>query len=64
MAADQGITAAESNIGWMVARGEGVTKDCSIARQWLEKAAAAGDASAKNNLGNGVNGACPWGIIR
>jgi hypothetical protein len=60
MAANQGNTFAQNNIGYMVARGEGVGKDCAVARQWLERAAAAGSELARSNLRSGVNGVCHW----
>ena len=39
------------NRGWRYANGQGVAQDYEQARQWYKKAAAAGDATAMNNLG-------------
>jgi TPR repeat protein len=49
-AADQGDTSAETNIGFMYSKGQGVTMDHAQALYWYRKAAMAGDASAQNNL--------------
>jgi uncharacterized protein len=57
MAADHRSADAQNNIGIMVAQGEGVNKDCSVAKEWFEKAAAAGNEMAPKNL---LNGACRW----
>ena len=49
-AANQGLAAAEFNLGAMYEDGLGVTKDVSIAQDWYTKAAAQGDAAAKARL--------------
>lgn len=58
-AAEQGYPQAQTEIGLMIAHGYGVAKDCTIARQWLERAAAAGDAYAQLSLRYGAGGKCP-----
>jgi hypothetical protein len=35
-------------------------KDCDSTRQWLEKAAIAGNETAKRALRSGVVGPCQW----
>jgi tetratricopeptide (TPR) repeat protein len=40
-----------SNIGWLHETGRGVKRDYTKAREWYEKAAAAGNAVAMSNLG-------------
>jgi TPR repeat protein len=45
-----GRTAAMIQLGDFYRRGLGVAKDPTQARQWIEKAAAAGDASASKAL--------------
>jgi len=42
---------AQSNLGLMYAKGDGVPQDYAKARQWYEQAAAQGNAAAQNNLG-------------
>jgi hypothetical protein len=42
------------------AGGHGVAKDCSSARQWLEKARAGGLQQADDYLRSGLNGLCQW----
>jgi clan AA aspartic protease (TIGR02281 family) len=64
MAAAQGYSLAQNNIGSMVAHGEATSKDCTVAKQWLERAAAAGVEIARKNLISGVNGVCPWSVVR
>lgn len=49
-AADQGITAAQLNVGRMYADGLGVSKSETSARQYFEKAASHGDNRASFNL--------------
>ena len=49
--AEQGIAAAQFNLGVMYARGQGVPQDYQAALKWYRKAAEQGDASAQNNLG-------------
>jgi len=51
-AADQGLAAAQSNLGEMYLQGLGVPKDIPEARRWLEKAALQGDSSARSALAN------------
>ena len=46
-AADQGYTAAQVKIGSLYENGQGVPKDSGMAREWMAKAANAGDASAR-----------------
>jgi TPR repeat protein len=47
MAADSGFVPAQMMIALMYARGQGVTKDCEIARRWFERAAAQGADNAR-----------------
>ena len=49
-AADQGISAAQLNVGRMYADGIGVKKDEALARKYFEKAASHGDNRASFNL--------------
>lgn len=49
-AADQGLSAAQLNVGRMLADGVGTKKDEALARQYLEKAASRGDNRASFNL--------------
>ncbi|KAF1024209.1 MULTISPECIES: tetratricopeptide repeat protein [Acinetobacter] len=49
-AADQGISAAQLNVGRMYADGLGVAKNETTARQYFEKAASHGDNRASFNL--------------
>ena len=49
-AADQGLAAAQLNVGRMLADGIGTKKDETLARQYLEKAASRGDNRASFNL--------------
>jgi TPR repeat protein len=50
LAADQGLVAAQLNVGRMLADGVGTKKDEVLARQYLEKAASRGDNRASFNL--------------
>jgi hypothetical protein len=50
-AADQGYAAAQSNLGIMYERGQGVPQDYTQAVDWYRKAADRGNAVAQNNLG-------------
>jgi TPR repeat protein len=50
-AAEQGNPEAESDLGLMYAKGDGVAKDSAMAVQWFTKAAQQGLARAQNNLG-------------
>ena len=49
-AADQGYTAAQSNLGAMYAEGLGVPRDLRQAAAWWRMAAAQGNAEASTNL--------------
>ena len=49
--ADAGNADAQSNLGVMYERGEGVRQDYTQARHWYEKAAKQGNAMAQSNLG-------------
>lgn len=49
-AAELGDFAAQRNLGYLYIKGEGVEKDKTEARKWLEKAAAQGDAYAEDLL--------------
>lgn len=60
IAANKGSWAAMSNIAELYAKGQGVPKDCVSARQWVEKAAAAGLEDAKRYLRSGFDGQCRW----
>ena len=50
LAADQGYTSAEFNVGVSYAMGGGVEKDVAKATLWLERAAAKGHEKAKQVL--------------
>jgi TPR repeat protein len=50
-AADQGLAAAQEQIGLMYAHGDGVNIDSPGALKWFRKAADQGDADAEYNLG-------------
>ena len=50
-AADQGHATAQTNLGWMYATGQGVTRDDVEAVKWFRKAAEQGYAIAQSNLG-------------
>ena len=50
-AAEQGNAEAQSNLGVMYAKGEGVPQDYKMAVQWYRRAAEQGNASAQFNLG-------------
>src|SRR5580658_4927773 len=50
-AADAGHAEAENQVGWMYARGEGVTTDYAKALIWYHKAVRAGSAASMNNSG-------------
>ncbi|MCK5920308.1 MAG: sel1 repeat family protein, partial [Methylococcales bacterium] len=50
-AAEQGHTAAQSNLGIMYASGKGVSEDYKKSVYWYGKAAEQGHASAQYNLG-------------
>jgi uncharacterized protein len=62
------LTGLPANLGVLYANGRGVAQDYGQARQWFEKAAAAGDAEAMNNLGvlydNGQGVAQDYGQAR
>ena len=49
--AEQGHADAQSSIGYMYYKGDGVTQDFGEAVKWLSKAADQGDTSAQFNLG-------------
>ena len=49
--AESGNAKAQSNLGYMYAKGEGVPKDAAEAVKWYRKAADQGDAKAQYNLG-------------
>ena len=58
--AEQGYARAQSNLGLMYVRGEGVQQDYKTAVMWYTKAAKQGDADAQDNLGRAyANG---WGV--
>src|SRR5206468_1661558 len=48
--ADQGVAAAQFNLGLMYANGRGVSKDDTAAAKWFRLAADQGHALAQNNL--------------
>ena len=50
-AAQQGDAKAQSNLGVMYAKGEGVPEDDTQAVSWYRKAAQQGQAEAQHNLG-------------
>ena len=47
LAADQGFSAAQYNVGALYADGLGVPRDDATARLWMTKAAASGAGGAK-----------------
>lgn len=49
--AEQGNAYAQSNLGRMYAKGEGVTQDYAEAVKWYRKAAEQGDEMAQSDLG-------------
>jgi hypothetical protein len=49
--ADQGDARAQTNLGFMYERGQGVPQDFAIAASWYRKAAEQGRAEAQANLG-------------
>jgi hypothetical protein len=49
--ADQGVAAAQSNLGLMYDKGQGVPQDYAEAMKWYRKAAEQGFAVAQSNLG-------------
>ena len=49
-AAEQGDAEAQSNLGFMYVKGQGVPKDEAKAVHWYEKAAEQGHAKAQKNL--------------
>ena len=49
MAADQGLSLAQRNLGWHYARGDGVPQDFVQAYMWLDLSAAKGDSEAKKS---------------
>ena len=51
LAADQGYAAAQSNLGAMYDRGEGVPQNYRQALKWYRKAADQGNAIAQYNIG-------------
>jgi len=51
-AADQNHRMAQFNLGQMFANAQGVDRDDSTARMWIERAANGGDAGAQFNLGD------------
>jgi localization factor PodJL len=50
-AADRGFAMAQYRLAKLYERGEGVTTDLALARQWTERAAAAGNRRAMHDLG-------------
>lgn len=54
MAANAGNRRAQTNLGILYFRGQGVARDLSAARAWLEKASADGDAYALYALGRAM----------
>jgi TPR repeat protein len=50
--AEQGNAGAQSNLGVMYAKGQGVPRDYAQATQWYRKAADQGDADAQFSLGS------------
>jgi TPR repeat protein len=55
-AATKGDAVAQSHLGFMYARGHGVPQDIPLGTQWFRKAAAQGDAFAKAQLEEYLNG--------
>jgi hypothetical protein len=49
LAADQGIAAAQSNLGILYANGQGVAQNYILSHMWFNLAAAQGDAAALAN---------------
>lgn len=50
-AADRGLAMAQYRLAKLYERGEGVTADLAVARQWTERAAAGGNRRAMHDLG-------------
>ena len=51
LAAEQGNATAQSNLGWMYLRGDGVPQDNAYAHMWWNIAASSGDKDAVKNRG-------------
>lgn len=49
--AEQGVPEAQRDLGWMCARGDGVSNDRQKAAEWFRKAAEQGDGEAECRLG-------------
>jgi hypothetical protein len=49
--ADQGDAMAQNALGVLYDKGNAITKNCAMAREWYEKAATQGYALAQYNLG-------------
>jgi hypothetical protein len=60
LAASKGDSIAMADIASLFAKGLGVAKNCDFARDWVQKAIAAGYQSAKAELRSGFNGQCHW----
>jgi hypothetical protein len=50
-AAEQGVTQAQNNLGWMYEHGQGVQLNFEEAAKWYKKSADQGNTSAQYNLG-------------
>ena len=60
--ANQGNASAQSNLGYMYAKGQGVPQDDVQAAKWFRLAADQDDADAQSNLG--LMYAFGWGVPR
>ena len=59
-AAARGDSIAMANIASLFANGQGAEKNCDFARDWIQKAIAAGYENAKEDLRSGFGGQCKW----
>jgi TPR repeat protein len=61
VAAQKGDSVAMANLASLWAQGRGVAvKNCEVARDWAQKAIAAGYENAKEELQSGFGGQCQW----
>jgi TPR repeat protein len=61
-AADQGNAIAQTNIGWLYEKGQGVALDYAEAMRWFRKAADQGNADAQSAIGSLYENG--WGVTQ
>jgi TPR repeat protein len=59
-AADKGDSIAMAEVASLYAEGQLILKNCDRAREWVQKAIAAGYEKAKVELRSGFGGKCQW----